>query len=442
MRNPSVEDLAGYAVAVAGEVNPPNAAGQPCLGLVVGAYAAQARFTDGGAAYLLCDAPLGTWSLGVATARLLGEGVGAVAGETVAGPGDVTGDGVPDVAVGSAQADQGTVLDAGAVYVLTGPLYGDVHLEDAPFIVRGVAPDSSTAFVAAAGDYDGDGALDLLTGAYLTSDNRGAVSLWRGPVAGEHLAPEADASFTAEQDGDWVGACAGGEDLDGDGLDDVAISAQGDDTAGDRYGAVYIVTGGAGGTTSLADADWKLLGSYFSGSSDQFHLVVGGDLDQDGLGEFLVGSDAAGPTRGASADQYDGAVYQIGGPLGAYDELEDAATVFRGPVSAYNAYASRAANAGDINGDAWDDIAIGGPVWTTRSAAEGAVFVVYGPSSGTVDLATADVIWQGAQEWGMAGADVAPAGDVDGDGCADLLIGSRPYFDYRGHAWLIGGCGT
>ena len=432
-------DRAGFSVAWAGEVNPASEGdARPCLGLVVGAHTAKERAEEAGAVYLLCDAPAGTHSLGEATARLLGETAGDHAGQYVAGPGDVTGDGVPDIAVGAPDADQGSGVQVGAVYLVSGPVVGDVHLEDADFIVRGVEADSSGGMIARGGDNDGDGALDLFTAAYAT-DYRGALAVWRGPLTGERTIDQADATVTGEHPDDWAGEVAAAEDMDGDGLDDMGTTAQGNDTAGDRYGAAYVILAPAMGEISLADADWKLVGAYFGGAS-QFRVAPGGDLDGDGLGEFLIGEEAPGPTRGASADQYDGAVYEIGGAMGACDELEEAPTIFRGPVSYFNAYASRPANAGDMNGDGWDDVAIGGPVWTTHATTDGAVFVVFGPSSGSIDLGAADVLWSGTLEWGMAGQSVVGAGDVDDDGCADLLVGGIGYFNYQGHAWVVGGC--
>ena len=159
------EDFAGASVAGAGDVD-----GDGLGDLLVGASGHDGGGSNAGAAYLILGASLGAPSLGLSLAdhRFVGESSGDDAGASVAGAGDVDGDGLGDLLVGAPDDDDGE-SDAGAAYLVLGASLGpggDLDLSLADFKFRGERyEDVAGSAVSAAGDLDGDGRGDLLVGA-------------------------------------------------------------------------------------------------------------------------------------------------------------------------------------------------------------------------------------------------------------------------------------
>jgi len=193
----------------------------------------------------------GNWSLGSADASFRGEGYETGAGSSVAGVGDVNADGYDDVVVGAP-----SFLDIpdeerpnGAAYLLYGPRAGSQSLGDATARWSGeAATDTAGDIVAPAGDVNGDGQPDVLVGATDEDSNgfsAGAVYVLFGPPPeGESDLSLADAKIVGKhalnEVGDHVGPVG---DLNGDGLDDIAIPAIGDSTVAEWSGAVYVFFG-------------------------------------------------------------------------------------------------------------------------------------------------------------------------------------------------------
>ena len=439
-----------------------------------------------------CDScwATGLCSLDDAAARLLGDVEDGAAGGALAGLGDWEGDGDAELAVGAPDQDQDGLTGAGSVAILSGPWVGDRGLEEALVRIHGEAAsmglgaalltlqdldgddaselavsgpggaggvwllssalrgplllsdalasyegerdgDAAGGALAGGGDMDGDGGPDLLIGAarWPALGDYGAIYLVTAePRLSLDLA-DATARWEGERTGDDAGAALGAGDLDGDGQMDAAMGAPGLDGGGRDSGGVMVILGGASGG-SLADADGRWLGEAASDQAGAAVVIV--DLDGDGLGELAVGAPAEG-SAGADA----GAVYLLDTTTGS-GSLASARALLLGEDDGCEAGTSLAA-AGDTNADGLDELLIGQPGCHAGAPGFGSAAVVRGTFSelsGTLDLEDAAVRWTGTASGERAGESLAGAGDIDGDGRSDLLIGAPESDDARSGAGL------
>ena len=430
-------DLAGGAVAGGHDVT-----GDGLDDLLIGADREDAGGAGAGAVYVVsglisADTDLG--SLG--GPKLVGEALGDHAGISVASPGDVDGDGFADILLGAYDADAGGVA-AGVAYLVSGPVSGVLPLADAQARMIGEQAGDLAGFtVAAPGDFDGDGRMDVLVSAYQEDTGgaqAGAVYLFEGPVSGNLRLWTADLKVTGESAGDQAGwSISPAGDTDGDGLADALIGVPYEHASGVYRGAAYVVAGGRSGTFGLDEADAKRTGIT---AGDQAGFAVGGgaDVDGDGYADILVGApeeDAGGSGAGAA--------YLVMGPLSGASSLRTAHTTFVGENNDDMA-GSDVAFVGDLDGDGRSDIAIGARLDDVAGSDAGAVYLVLDPGAGTVDLADASAKLLGENSGDWVGSAVSAAGDLDGDGAADLVVGV-PYDDSHaadaGAVWVLLGGG-
>ena len=376
-----------------------------------------------------CDGVDGTcagWGdvdLAAADARLLGESSGDSAGFALDGAGDMDGDGLDDLIVGAYGSAAGAT-DGGAAYIVYGGSLaaGDRSLGDADHALYGEGTSDLTgASVAGVGDVDDDGFDDVLIGAYYESSaysGAGAAYLVLGGLAPSATLSDAEAMLTGPDSFTFAGAAvAGAGDVDDDGYADLLVGARGESTGASYAGAAFLVLGPVGGELSLADADAAL---YGEGSSDYAGAAVAGagDVDGDGYDDVLVGAYGVN-TTGADG----GRAYLVLGPIAGALGLAGADADFSGEDAGDEAGVS-VAGAGDVDGDGREDFLVGAREESTSGYLAGAVYLITSTSSGSHDLSVADAKLTGEDGADYAGVSLDGAGDVNGDGYADLIIGA------------------
>ncbi len=355
----STNDYFGGQVAIA-----PDTDGDGFDDLLVGAYLAGA--SNHGEAYLF-RGPLTGGSTPISAldsdARFLSD-PGEVSGdfsEYVMRPaGDLSGDGVADIIVGDhlyrgVTGEDGT----GRIYVFSGDASGDVQVDEALATITGHTQRAYMGYSAAVSrsggvgsDFNGDGVDDLAVGA----PGEDEAWIFFGPVAGDLGRDDADVRMTGSAS-DWLGSNAASGDLNGDGYADLALGASYQDEGGDRSGSVYVFHGPItadvtwGGESSFGDFRVNELDSlvYLGNQVNGLELV---DLDGDGVDDLFVGS-------GGNSDLRDdaGAAFLFFGPAEGSASVWDADRTVRGDGNTDNA--GYAIGVADLNADGKNDIVLG-----------------------------------------------------------------------------------
>ena len=235
----------------------------------------------------------------VAASTWTGSQVYSRAGHAVLGPGDLDGDGIPELAVGgdlweAMGAEETEVFSRGRTFVASGAAVPDSSLlTDFPVHLEGIGTADQAGAALAAGDLDGDGHRDLVVGAPYGGSSRGRVYVVPGGATFFDISvAELDGVASQMIDGTAVGdafgwAVAVGE-LTGDGQPDLVVGAPLHDAPWDAEGQVVVYAGGA-----PAEAPFAVLTGEFDDHQLGTGLVAGADLDGDEQGDLVVGAVAA-----------------------------------------------------------------------------------------------------------------------------------------------------
>ncbi len=408
----------GSCIGSAGDVN-----GDGYDDVVISTYS---HDSQKGKAYVYHGSPAGLGATAVLT--VTGQADGDLFGHAVAGVGDVNDDGYDDVIIGAPGVDAGGNL-RGRAYLYLG---GSEGLSPTPVATITGQSDGDLLgiSVSGAGDVNGDDYDDVLVGAPLADAGgsaRGQVYLYLGNSSGLSTTP----AFTATGQADSAQLNvpkAGAGDVNNDGYDDVIVSAY-DAPDGTSKGQAYLYLGGSGGLspspvfTITGRADLDYLGLSGAGT---------GDVNDDSYADVIIGAEGAGGGSKGQAYLYPGNSSGLS-PSPAFTVTGQADSDHLG---------FSVGGAGDVNGDGYADMLIGAPGVDTGGTKKGQAYLYMGRRGGLSPSPAFTVTGQADSD--HLGIAVAGAGDVNGDGYDDVLIGAAgaPNGTHKGQVYLYLGNGV
>jgi len=383
-------DNFGYSVSDAGDVN-----GDGYKDVIIGAYGFNSGF---GRTYIYYG---GVTMDNTADVTMIGGGLSDFFGASVSIAGDVNDDGYSDVIVGA----WGFNSNTGRAYIF----YGGASMNSiADVTMTGESANSSFGYsVSEAGDVNGDGFADVYVGAYGFSASQGRAYLYYG---GSSMNNAVDIFMTGEDTFNYFGySVSGGGDVNGDGFADMIAGAYGYNS---NTGRAYVYTNTMTGedipdVTMTGEAVLNYFGRSVSNA---------GDLNNDGFDDVIIGASYAPSSTRKAYIFYGGEI------------MNSVADVTLTGTSPNSWFGSSVSSAGDVNGDGYDDVIVAEPGMSRA-------YIFYGGvSMNNVE----DVILTG-EVAGAFGGSVSSAGDVNNDGYDDVIVGDVDFDFGRGRAYIYFG---
>ncbi|CAC9592578.1 hypothetical protein [uncultured Gammaproteobacteria bacterium] len=381
-----------------------------------------------------------------------GEMSETISGISASSAGDVNGDGLDDLIIGSHWVDLAGNTQVGKSFVVFGKIntnainLSDITSGTGGFVINGEnTNDGSGISVSSAGDVNGDGSDDLIIGAYgangfagksfvvFGKNDTNAINLSTIESGTGGFAINND--ITADSDAGAGASVSSAGDVNGDGLDDLIVGAY---RAQNSSGKSFVVFGKKDNrdVVNLSAIESGTGGFVINGENSNdfsgYSVSSAGDVNGDGLDDLIVGAHQADLTDSADA----GKSYVVFGKANTDAiNLSNIVTGTGGFVingeNAGDKSGYSVSSAGDVNGDGLDDLIVGAYYADSAGKADiGKSFVVFGKAdTTTVNLSniisgTGGFVINGENAGDKSGYSVSSAGDVNGDGLDDLIIGA------------------
>jgi len=343
---------------------------------------------------------------------------------------DFNGDGQVDLLVASAANSQGGD-QAGAVYLLLGPIVENQDLEDEySMLWIGSEGDWAGHSIADLGDVNGDGRSDILIGAYeyntdVVEGGAAYILFGQEEVSGDMaMLSNSDVVLIGDEDENLGYEVSAAGDLNGDGFRDLAINAYRYDTANRNAGRTFVFFGPIDESLTMSQADLYIDGYEEIGQQGST-LASLPDIDGDGNDDLLVSSQYGDASLSSQMTGDHGTAYIVTGIQNEDIVLSDVNNKIVGVQTEEN-FGREGKGLGDLNGDGFGEVLITSKRFGMDFVEQGRMSLFYGPIEGSYTSSQADTLIYGSNEEAWAGLSL----DLYGQGeQGQLLIGSRQISD-------------